>query len=104
VAESYDGIGDSAYFGADFEQAVNAYAQALAIRDKLAIEVPDHVLWRLQQAIAAYKLAAIESHASDGSPTRAHDDALVLFNRLDRAGHLPVPVALTLQQVESHRH
>jgi len=104
VAESYDGIGDSAYFRADFEQAETAYAQALAIRDKLAIEVPDHVLWQLQQAVAAYKLAALESRASDDSPTQAHDDALVLFNRLDRAGHLPVPVALTLQQVESHRH
>jgi hypothetical protein len=76
----------------------------LAVRDQLAIEVPDHVLWQLQQAVAAYKLAALESRASEDSLMQAHDDALVLFNRLDRSGHLPVPVALTLQQVESHRH
>ncbi len=103
-AESYDGIGDSAYFGADVEQAETAYTQALAIRDKLAIEVPDHVLWRLQQAVAAYKLAALQSRTSEEFPMQAHDDALVLFNRLDRAGHLPAPLALTLQQVESYRH
>jgi tetratricopeptide (TPR) repeat protein len=103
VAESYDGIGDSAYYQKDFEKAAESYSKALAIRDSLAIKVPDNVMWRLQQAVSAYKLALLESHVGGETSTRARNQALVLFNRLDSDGHLPAPVRLTLDQVESYR-
>ena len=103
VAESYDGIGDSAYYQNDFEKAAESYSKALAIRDSLAIKVPDNVMWRLHQAVSAYKLALLEAHVGGESSTRARNQALVLFNRLDSDGHLPAPVRLTLEQIESYR-
>ena len=103
VAESYDGIGDSAYYQNDFEKAAESYSKALAIRDSMAIPVPGNVIWRLQQAVSAYKLGLLEAQVGGESSTRARNQALVLFNGLDSDGHLPAPVRLTLDQIESYR-